>query len=521
VSDPRALTTTRRVFGSLAASALWAWNAAPGHAQTGDLHEPQPFSFERLIERARMEAEAPFVPPPDLPPAISQLTYEDLVRIRFRPERAIWAGSDGYRLQFVHLGAYLRAPVRVFTVQDGVAQEVLYDPAMFDFGGVELEPQPPESGFAGLRVHYPLDGPDDPEPLLVFLGASYFRARARGARYGLAARGLALETGLGRPEEFPRFSSFWIERAETPADPLTINALLESPSVVGAYRFVVSVRDATLMDTDASLFFRSDVQQVGIAPLTSMYYFGTNDRAGVDDWRPAVHDSAVLSAWRGSGELLARPLVNPSELRLSVFADDNPRGFGLLQRDRDFHAYRDLAARYELRPNLWVQPKGQWGAGSIRLIEIPTPDETNDNIVAFWTPEAPVSAGRELRTAYTLRWSLDEPISTGLAPVRGTFIGAGGGPQADGRDSAVRRVVIDFGPFDVEGVPADVWPELVIECNNGTCASAVLERNELTGGWRAVLDVRPEGSDAVELRSLLTYAGRSVSETWLYRLDRS
>jgi glucans biosynthesis protein len=486
-----------------------------------DPAEPQPFSFERLVERARMEAAEPYVPPSELPSAVARLSFEDLVRIRFRPERAIWADADGYRLQLVHLGGYLQAPVRLFTVQDGLAREVLYDPEMFDFGGVELEPQSPQLGFAGLRVHYPLDGPEDPEPLVIFLGASYFRARARGARYGLAARGLALETGLGRPEEFPRFSSFWIERPASPADPLTIHALLESPSVVGAYRFVVSVRDATLMDTDASLFFRSDVQQVGIAPLTSMYYFGANDRLGVDDWRPAAHDSALLSAWRGSGELITRPLVNPSELRLSVFVDENPRGFGLLQRDRDFQAYRDLAARYELRPNLWVQPKGQWGAGSVRLIEIPTPNETNDNIVAFWTPEAPVSAGRELRTAYTLRWSLDEPISTGLAPVRGTFIGAGGGPPADGGDGSVRRIVIDFGAFDVEGVPADAWPELVMECHNGTCASAMLERNELTGGWRVVLDARPEGRDAVELRGLLAYQGRAVSETWLYRLDRS
>lgn len=519
MSNPRALTTTRRVFGSLAAGALCAWRAPPRRAQAEEAHTPQPFSFERLIERARMEAEAPYAPPPDPPPAVAQLSYEDLVQIRFRPERAVWADGDGYRLQFVHLGAYLRAPVRVFTVRDGLAEEVLYDPAMFDFGKVALEPQPPELGFGGLRVHYPLDGVDDAEPLLMFLGASYFRARARGARYGLAARGLALGTGLGRPEEFPRFSNFWLERPASAADPLMIHALLESPSVVGAYRFAVSVRDATLMDTEASLFFRRDVEQVGVAPLTSMYFFGANDRSGVDDWRPAVHDSAMLSAWRGSGELVARPLVNPSELRLSVFTDEDPRGFGLLQRDRGFEAYRDLAARYELRPNLWVEPKGQWGAGSVRLIEIPTPDERNDNIVAFWTPEAPVAAGQELRMAYTLRWSLDEPISTGLALVRGTFIGAGA--SGEGCDGGIRHIVIDFGAFNVEGVPADAWPELVVECSHSTCVAAALQRHELTGGWRAILDVRPEARDAVELRGLLTHAGRPVSETWLYRLDRS
>ena len=219
---------------------------------------------------------------------------------------------------------------------------------------------------------------------------------------------------MGKPEEFPVFTNFWIFRPGDPHDPLQICALLDSPSVAGAYRFDVAPRDGTMVAVDASLFFRSDISQVGIAPLTSMYFFGSNDRVGVDDYRGEVHDSDGLSIWRATGEGLWRPLVNPKELRVSVFADDNPRGFGLLQRGRAYTAYGDLEARFELRPNLWVEPKGAWGQGSVRLIEIPILDETHDNIVAFWTPQEPVKAGHELRVAYSLLWSLQSPLETGL-----------------------------------------------------------------------------------------------------------
>ena len=332
--------------------------AAPTVAQTAPPGEAQPFSFERLIQRARDMAGQPFQPSPRVPQFLADLGYDEHRQIRFRPDHAVWANSPGYRLQFFHPGSYFVEPVHVYTVEAGVAHEVLYHPDMFDFGPNKFpEPLPVDLGFAGFRVHYPLNGTAEHDDLLVFLGASYFRALAKGTPYGLSARGLALNTGLGRPEEFPRFTHFWVERPAQPFEPLIIYALLDSESVVGAYRFDVSPRERTVMDVDASLFFRADVEQVGLAPLTSMFYFGENDRVGIDDWRPQVHNSQGLSVWRGSGELTWRPLVNPTELRLSVFSGENPRGFGLLQRDREFSSYEDLEHRYDLRPHLWIEPR--------------------------------------------------------------------------------------------------------------------------------------------------------------------
>lgn len=494
-------------------------------AQGGDggppLGPPEAFSFERLVEQARELAGQPFEPRPQGPAWLAEIPSEAQRAIRVRPERAVRLGAAPFQLRPVHLGAYHREPVRIHVVQDATARELLYDPAMFDLGGVEVaEPLGPETGFAGFRIFHPLEPGGAFDELLVFLGASYFRAVARGTRYGVSARGLALETGLGRPEEFPAFTKFWLFESGDPMGPLTICALLESRSVAGACRFVVTPRDTSAMQVDASLFFRADVQQVGIAPVNSMFSFGPNDRAGVDDHRGRVHNSGGLSVYRATGEVLWRPLVNPGELRVGAFGEENPRGFGLLQRDRDLADYRDLDARFDQRPNLWVEPRGAWGKGSVRLIEIPTPDETHDNIVAFWTPEDPVRAGSELRLSYGLTWSLASPLGTGLAPVLSTAVGRGGRPGDPDRPANLRRVAIDFGPGSGQapGTPA---PEVALDCRDAECGPAVLQPNPATGGWRVLFDARTSGGNAAELRCFLTQGGRAISETWLYRLDRS
>lgn len=497
--------------GFLSSSAAWAQE--PGPIELGP---PQPFSFERLIVRAREMAQRSFEPRPSVPDGWATLSPQQFRAIRYRAERTVRIGNSAYGLQLYHLGSFHRFPVQIHLVEDGQAREILYSPDLFDFAQVKPgEPLPREAGFAGFRIHHPVTAESPADELLTFLGASYFRAVGRGTRFGISARGLALETGLGRPEEFPAFTSFWIIRPNDPQDPLQIWALLDSQSVAGAYRFDVAPRDGTMIAVDASLFFRADVSQVGIAPLTSMYYFAPNDRLGIDDHRLRVHDSDGLSIWRGPGEVLWRPLVNPDALRISVFGEENPRGFGLLQRERDHMAYGDLVARFDRRPNLWVEPKGAWGKGSVRLIEIPIQDETHDNIVAFWTPEEPVTAGRELRIAYSLLWSLQAPIETGLMRVVGTRIGRGGEPGADG--SRLRRIVVEYAGNGVDTAPQEL-PQAVVQCSNAECLAPVLRRNEFTGGWQVTFDVRP-GEQAVELRCYLTQGERTVSETWLYRLD--
>ena len=488
-------------------------------ADTVEFGQPEPFSFERLVVQAKELSQRAFEPRSATAQWLTDLSLEQYRGIHYRSDRAVGLGGSPFSLQMFHLGTYHRLPVRVYVVEGGQAREILYDPGLFDFGGVEVaDGLSKETGFAGFRVHYLFDAGGVPQELMTFLGASYFRAVARDTRFGISARGLALETGLGKPEEFPAFTRFWVIAPSDPRDPLQICALLDSPSVAGAYRFDVSPRDGTMVAVDSSLFFRADISQVGIAPLTSMYFFGANDRLGVDDYRSEVHDSDGLSIWRATGEALWRPLVNPETLRVSVFADENPRGFGLLQRARSYQVYGDLDARFDRRPNLWVEPKGAWGAGSVRLIEIPIQEETHDNIVAFWTPQEPVTAGHELRVAFSLVWSLQPPLETGLMFVLSTHVGLGGEPGGD-RPAESRKVVIEFAP---PGGPAaaDALPQAVLECHNGECSAATVRANEVTGGYQVTFDVRLGGSP-VELRCFLTRDDKPVSETWLYRLDNT
>jgi glucans biosynthesis protein len=498
--------------GLLAPSAA-ADDAAP------KLGPPEPFSFERLIVQAKEMSQRGFEERPAAAQWLSDLSPDQYRQIRYRPARAVSLGGGPFSLQLFHLGSYHRLPVRVYLVDDGNAQQILYDPALFDFGTTKpADGLSEDADFAGFRVHYLFEDGGVPQELLTFLGASYFRAVARNTRFGISSRGLALETGMGTPEEFPAFTHFWVFHPNNPRDPLQICALLDSPSVAGAYRFDVAPRDGTLVAVDTSLFFRSEISQVGIAPLTSMYFFGANDRVGVDDLRSEVHDSDGLSIWRATGEALWRPLVNPSELRVSVFADENPRGFGLLQRGRDYQSYGDLDARYEQRPNLWVEPKGAWGPGSVRLIEIPIQDEGHDNIVAFWTPQQPVNAGHELRVAYSLLWSLQPPLETGLATVLATRTGIGTEPSGE-RSSDLRKVLVEFGAAATGAAPEPL-PAAVVECHNGECSPALVRANEVSGGYQVTFDVRPTGTP-VELRCYLAQDGKAISETWLYRLDNT
>ncbi|MFO1074302.1 MAG: glucan biosynthesis protein [Geminicoccaceae bacterium] len=519
MAEPR--WSRRQALGAglmLPAAGLMAPAAARGEGEL-QLGAPQAFSFERLVVQAREMAQRAYERRPTGPQWLADLTPAQHDGLRYRPEAAVALGDSAYSVRLVHLGSYYRSPVRVHLVEDGNAREILYNPAMFDLGSVKMQGTlPPELGFAGFSIFNRFAAGDAPRELLTFLGASYFRAIARGAEFGISARGLALETGLGKAEEFPAFTAFWVFRPNDARDPLQVCALLDSPSVAGAYRFDVAPREGTVVGVDASLFFRANITQVGLAPLTSMFFFGPNDRVGVDDYRGEVHDSDGLAIWRANGEALWRPLVNPAALRISVFSEENPRGFGLLQRAREFRAYGDAGARFDMRPNLWVEPKGAWGKGSIRLIEIPIQDETHDNIVAFWTPEEPVNAGRELRVAYSLGWSLQSPLQTGLMAVVATRVGQGGDPGGS-RPAGLRRVVVEFGP-PATPLPADAVVEPVVECHNGECAKATLRHVEPSGGWQVSLDVTP-GEGAVELRCYLSAGGRAVSETWLYRLDNS
>ncbi|MCS6780612.1 MAG: glucan biosynthesis protein [Geminicoccaceae bacterium] len=507
------LRTTRRAVAGLAAVPWVVWAVRAAEAQTSAAAGPQPFSFERLIERTRELAARPYQPTREIADWQAALAPEAWRKIHLKPERTIWGDSPAYRVRPYPCGWVHRQPVQLHLVEDGYATPWNAAPELFELGELGARVALPDDlGVAGFTVQFPLLAADQFDQLLTFLGASYFRAVGRGTVPGAGARGLTLDTGLGRPEEFPAFREFYLVRPQQPFDPLTLYALLDSPRVAGAYRFEVVVREQTRIDVDVNLFFRAPVEQVGVAPLNAMFQFGAHDRSGVDDLRPAAHDVEGLAMWTAAGELLWRPVANPSELRLSVLVDENPRGFGLLQRTREFRAFEDIDARFESKPNLWVVPRGTWGKGSVRLIEVPSQDERRDNIVAFWTPAAPVTAGQELRFAYGLLWSLGSPIEPSVGRTRTTRIGTAPGGSG-------RRIVIDF--ERPQGAPAAAELNARVGAANAKLGPVSLRDHPHAPAWRVSFDVEPTGAGPVEMRCLLLAGDRPVSETWIYRLDKS
>jgi glucans biosynthesis protein len=419
-------------------------------------------------------------------------------------------------VKFFHLGLYFRERVHMHVVSNGVAREIAYDPAMFDYGksGLAHEHLPADLGFAGFRVLFDTDPKRD---IVAFLGASYFRAVGGEMQYGMSARGLAVDTALPRPEEFPVFTQFWLVEPKPKSDVLTVYALLDSPSIAGAYRFDIHPAATLVMEVDAALYPRKTIERVGIAPLTSMYQYGENDRRVADDWRPEIHDSDGLALWTGAGEWLWRPLVNPPTLRFNAYADDDPHGFGLFQRDRNFDHYQDDGVFYDRRPSVWVEPKGPWGRGSVQLVEIPTVDETFDNIVAFWNPAEKPQPGQELLYSYRLYWGSRMPYASPLAHVVATRTGIGG-VVGRKREHFSWRFVVDFAGGDLARLKgAKVEP--VITLSRGKIEIPSARPLTEIEGYRIMFDVRPTdaGVEPINLRLYLRSGKRTLSETWLYQ----
>lgn len=477
------------------------------------------FDFENVAAKAKKLAAAPYAPPEkNLSKTLANLSYDQYRDIRFDPEKSRWRDSKlPFELAFFHQGRMFDAPIKIHEVVGKRVQEIKFDPKAFNYGANKLNAEDLAGlGYAGFRVHYPVNKPKYKDEVLVFLGASYFRAVGKGQLYGLSARGLAVDTALNSGEEFPQFVEFWIERPTPSAKQLTIYALLDSRRVSGAYQFVLKPGTDTVVDVKARLYLRENVTKLGIAPLTSMYFFGENQRSQVEDYRPEVHDSDGLSVHSGTGEWIWRPLVNPKRLLVTSYGLNNPLGFGLMQRDRLFSNYEDLEARYEVRPSAWVEPRGQWGPGRVELIQIPTPDETNDNIVAFWVPESPPRPGVPLDFEYRLSWQKDAEKRPPLSWVTQTRRGHGWVSKPD--DSIA--LAVDFeGPI-FKKLPADAPVEAVVSVDaNGKLQEINAIRNETTGGWRMTVKLRRvDEKKPVELRGYLNSNNNTLSETWSYIL---
>jgi glucans biosynthesis protein len=503
------LITRRSLIAGLAAGV--AVNASRAAAAAPPLGPARSFSFAALDAQARADAQRPFTAP-TTPWAkrLEELDYDAIGEIRYRPEAALWAGDQTIgSVEFFHPSRFARGPVSVHVVQAGQAREVLYNPALFDIPvHSPARGLPREVGFAGFRVM----NPHTPGDWIAYVGASYFRSADPFNQYGLSARGLALDTAAAGPEQFPTFSSFWLERLN---GQLVVYARLDGPSVTGAYR--IGHRrgpDGLVQDIDARLYFRSPVERLGLAPLTSMFWYGPASPSKAGDWRPQIHDSDGLSIWTGAGERIWRPLGNPPRVVTNTFSDENPRGFGLMQRDRAFADYQDDGAFYDRRPSAWVEPVGPWGKGSVQLVEIPTDGETDDNIVAFWTPARPVHGGDALSLRYRLYWTASEPTPPGVAQVVATRIGRGGRPGTPA-PPGIRKYVVDFDGGRLASLDRHSGVLAEITVSRGRARAPTAYPVVGTRMWRLTFDVDLAPGQTLDLRAYLRLGDEALTETWI------
>ncbi|WP_038074824.1 glucan biosynthesis protein [Thioclava pacifica] len=512
----------------MAQDAQPAGDAAPATAAPA-APQQTPFSFDALAAEMQQAAKGDPVPPAtSSADFLSKLTYDSYRLIRFDPAKARFADIENTRfeLQAFHLGWLFKEPVQLFTVEADQSRPMEFNTDDFIYEREARQIVPEHAalpGVAGFRLHSPINRPDIMDELIAFQGASYFRALGRGSAYGLSARGLAVNTGLSVAEEFPRFTRFWIETPQPGANTITVYAAMNSQSLTGAYRFVITPGEATVMDVTARLFIRADIQQLGVAPLTSMFLYGPRNRSDFDDYRPKVHDSDGLAIEQADGDKIWRPLQNPGKLASSYFSEVAPKSFGLYQRDRDFDHYQDASAHYERRPSVRVTPKGDWGKGMVRLVEIPSNLEVNDNIVAFWVPEAPAKAGDALEFAYRLEWGdlPPDPADT-RAHIEETRAGEGGVSGVE-NTKGTRKFVIDFKDGEISRLPGSAADKIkpVTHASKGKIVTQTLSKVEQDGVWRLVLDVSADGDAPVELSAHLSGFGRSLSETWLYQWNKS
>ncbi|WP_152989188.1 glucan biosynthesis protein G [Pseudomonas citronellolis] len=477
-------------------------------------------------EAKKLASEKYSAPTSNLPSVFSEMKFADYQQIRFRMDKAYWADEkEPFKLSFYHQGMHFDTPVKINEVTATSVKEIKYDPARFDFGTLQFDANATKDlGYAGFRVLYPINKADKLDEIATFLGASYFRVVGKGHVYGLSARGLALDTALPSGEEFPRFREFWIEKPKPQDKHLVIYALLDSPRATGAYRLVLRPGKDTVVDVQAKVFLRDKVTKLGLAPLTSMFLFGSNQPSEQHNFRPELHDSTGLQIHAGNDEWIWRPLNNPKHLSVSSYAVENPKGFGLLQRGREFSRYEDLDDRYDLRPSLWIEPRGDWGKGSVELVEIPTPDETNDNIVAFFSPEKRPEAGQPLEYAYRMHWTMDEDAlhSQKVAQVKQTLRSVGDVKQANliRQPDGSTALVVDFEGANLKVLPADAAVTTQVSTDdNAEVKENNLRYNPVTQGWRLTLRIKvKDPKKPTEMRAALVKDGQTLSETWSYQL---
>lgn len=477
------------------------------------------FSYDDVLSKAEKLAGSDYQAPSRAPEFLRTIDFATYQAIGFKPEARLWQGGRSrFQVAMVAQGAHYRHPVTINQIDSEGVKQVSFDRTDFTYPNPELAKRiPADLGYAGFRLFFTPEKASAGEPFMVFAGNSYFRAVGKDQRFGLSARGISVDTGLPSGEEFPSFKEFWIERPAAGSETLVVYGLLDGPSLTGAYRFVIRPGESTRVDVTAELFFRENIEQLGLAPLTSMFYFGENSVPPRGEWRPQAHDSDGLLIHDGkSGEWLWRPLVNPAQLHLSFHQVEELAGFGLMQRDRAFHQFQDSEARYDLRPSAWVRPSESWGAGSVVLVEIPSGAETNDNIVAFWRPDEQIKADGRKRFEYELKFGAPDIAGHPSGRAVHTFLGRespGSGPE----DLGAYRFIVDFRGRELSSLKAGAPVVSEVSANEGAeVVEHFVEYVPASDVWRLSVLVRPPAGKALSLRGFLSLEGKPLTETWTY-----
>ncbi len=488
-------------------------------AQTARPPQASRFSFSDVVKRAFDLASAPFEgQPPPLPEELNKLNFDAWRQIEFRDNKALLGGNGAFRLELFHLGHLYNRPVVVNTLRDGIPTPIPYQANEFNFGSTRFaKPLPVNLGFAGFKIRTTLNEPKKYDEFISFIGSSYFRFLGRGQQYGLSARGLALAGGTNQ-EEFPIYREFWIETPRADVDKLTIYALLDSSVTTGAFQFDCYPKENSVIAVTATLIPRRAGVKVGYAPLTSMFFIGEDDHRFRDDYRPELHDSDGLMIQTGAGEWIWRPLRNPAVAKTSAFFDRDVKGFGLLQRDRDFSHYEDIDLAYQLRPSYWVEPSTPFGEGHVELFEMPTTDESNDNVVSSWIAADDLVVGQPRTYGYSITAALDLDALSSNGKVVNTFqTVARALGSSEPNLPTMRRFMIDFAGGDLAYYKDDPSQVAVVAgSSKGRIVRSYTQVNPTIDGFRATFDVQLEPGDTADLRAYLKSSTRVLTETWMF-----
>lgn len=477
--------------------------------------------FNHVKQIAEQLSHQPFSKTPMMQVDTGRITYDHYQHIKFRQLKTFWRDEDlPFQLEFMHPGMHYIYPIELFEWDNGSATPIKFSSKYFDYSEVKdlhIEKDEAKMSFTGFRILSKMgktDSGDMHSETLVFQGASYFRALAEDQHYGLSSRGLAINTSVEGQEEFPDYTQFWLEKPAQNAATLHFCALLDSPSTTGATRFALTPGKSTELEVETQLYPRKAITEIGVAPLTSMFFHGENSPHQYGDYRPEVHDSDGLLLQQGK-QWTWQPLSEVPFFNVESHPMTSPTGFGLMQRDRNFDHYQDLEAWYHLRPSVWVKPLEDWGEGTVQLLRLPTQSDMYDNVVAYWKS----AAGQAFtHLHYRLSWRSDDPPShiTGkVVATRATNQAVDGLPGHKGRI----RFIVDFNK-----VPklAEL-PKAEVKFNGkGQTKPAVVQENPYIKGWRVIAAVFPETCEGpMELTIRLTDGRNPVSETWSYPIPEA